>query len=151
MRDWAVGQAGGSCYSQAALSSNDSKTWYVPTAQNIFLHNLGISCYLSTVLTIVCLRARVDQSVLPPLPRSIRSFERYRESLKGSSQVVIICDGIIALPCLQKVNKTQLSHLISYNLGRAFVRYPVERASTMYVRSLTLLRIVSDVYTMPHH
>ena len=28
LRDWAVGQAGGSCYSQAALSSNDSKTWY---------------------------------------------------------------------------------------------------------------------------
>ena len=28
LRDWAVGQAGGSCYSQAALSSNDSKTRY---------------------------------------------------------------------------------------------------------------------------
>ena len=28
MRDWAVGQAGGSCYSRAALSSNDSKTRY---------------------------------------------------------------------------------------------------------------------------
>ena len=26
LRDWAVGQAGGSCYSRAALSSNDSKT-----------------------------------------------------------------------------------------------------------------------------
>ena len=26
LRDWAVWQAGGSCYSQAALSSNDSKT-----------------------------------------------------------------------------------------------------------------------------
>ena len=25
LRDWAVGQAGGSCYSRAALSSNDSK------------------------------------------------------------------------------------------------------------------------------
>ena len=29
LRDWAVGQAGGSCYSRAALSSNDSKTLYV--------------------------------------------------------------------------------------------------------------------------
>ena len=28
LRDWAVGQAGGSCYSRAALSSNDSKTRY---------------------------------------------------------------------------------------------------------------------------
>ena len=28
LRDWAVGQAGGSCYSQAAVSSNDSKTLY---------------------------------------------------------------------------------------------------------------------------
>ena len=28
LRDWAVGQAGGSFYSQAALSSNDSKTLY---------------------------------------------------------------------------------------------------------------------------
>ena len=26
LHDWAVRQAGGSCYSQAALSSNDSKT-----------------------------------------------------------------------------------------------------------------------------
>ena len=26
LRDWAVGQAGAGCYSQAALSSNDSKT-----------------------------------------------------------------------------------------------------------------------------
>ena len=29
LRDWAVGQAGGSCYSWAALSSNDSKTLYL--------------------------------------------------------------------------------------------------------------------------
>ena len=29
LRDWAVGQAGGSCYSRAALSSNDSKTLYI--------------------------------------------------------------------------------------------------------------------------
>ena len=28
LRDWAFGQAGGSCYSRAALSSNDSKTLY---------------------------------------------------------------------------------------------------------------------------
>ena len=28
LRDWAVGQGGGSCYSWAALSSNDSKTRY---------------------------------------------------------------------------------------------------------------------------
>ena len=26
LRDWAIGQAGAGCYSQAALSSNDSKT-----------------------------------------------------------------------------------------------------------------------------
>ena len=43
----------------------------------------------------------------------------YREPLKGSSQVVRICGGKIASSCLQKVNKTQLSHLISHNLGRA--------------------------------
>ena len=29
LRDWAVGQAGGSCYSRAALSLNDSKTLYM--------------------------------------------------------------------------------------------------------------------------
>ena len=40
LRDWAVGQAGGSCYSQAALSSNDSKTLYVPINLNLF----GIDC-----------------------------------------------------------------------------------------------------------
>ena len=29
LRDWALGQAGGSCYSQAALSSKDSKNRYI--------------------------------------------------------------------------------------------------------------------------
>ena len=29
LRDWAVGQAGAGCYSQAALYSNDSKTLYI--------------------------------------------------------------------------------------------------------------------------
>ena len=29
LRDWAVGQAWGSCYSWAAVSSNDSKTLYI--------------------------------------------------------------------------------------------------------------------------
>ena len=28
LRDWAIGQAGGSCYSRASLSSNDSETLY---------------------------------------------------------------------------------------------------------------------------
>ena len=32
LRDWAIGQAGGSCYSWAALSSNDSKTRYTVQA-----------------------------------------------------------------------------------------------------------------------
>ena len=30
LSDWAIGQAGGSCYSRAALCSNDSKTRYIP-------------------------------------------------------------------------------------------------------------------------
>ena len=38
LRDWAVGQAGGSCYSQAALSSNDSKTLYL---SNVIMHGSG--------------------------------------------------------------------------------------------------------------
>ena len=29
LRDWAIGQARAGCYSQAALSSNDSKTLYM--------------------------------------------------------------------------------------------------------------------------
>ena len=36
LRDWAVGQAGGSCYSQAALSSNDSKTLYRANCIDLF-------------------------------------------------------------------------------------------------------------------
>ena len=32
LRDWAIGQAGGSCYSRAALSSNGSKTRYTGLA-----------------------------------------------------------------------------------------------------------------------
>ena len=36
LRDWAVGQAGGSCSSRAALSSNDSKTRYIKVANNFF-------------------------------------------------------------------------------------------------------------------
>ena len=31
LRDWAIWQAGVGCYSQAALSSNDSKTLYINT------------------------------------------------------------------------------------------------------------------------
>ena len=38
LRESAVGQAGGSCYSQAALSSNDSKTLYI-TASSILSPN----------------------------------------------------------------------------------------------------------------
>ena len=30
LRDWAVGQARAGCYFQAAMSSNDSKTLYMP-------------------------------------------------------------------------------------------------------------------------
>ena len=33
LHDWAVGQAKGSCYSRAALSSNDSKTLYLNAMQ----------------------------------------------------------------------------------------------------------------------
>ena len=49
-------------------------------------------------------------------------FEKilHRKSLKGSSQVVRICGGKIAFSCLQKVNRRQLSHPNSHNLGRAF-------------------------------
>ena len=38
----------------------------------------------------------------------------------GSSQVVRICVGKMAFSCLEKVNKTQLSHLISHNLEGPF-------------------------------
>ena len=47
-------------------------------------------------------------------------IQHYRESLKGSSQVVRICSGKVALSCLQKVSKMQLFPQISQNLGRAF-------------------------------
>ena len=43
----------------------------------------------------------------------------YREPLKGSSQVGRICGGKIVSFCLQQLNKTQLSYLVSHNLGRA--------------------------------
>ena len=39
LRDWAVGQAGGSCYSWAALSSNNSKTRYSWFGDQIKLDN----------------------------------------------------------------------------------------------------------------
>ena len=61
------------------------------------------------------------------LPESLAGKEsiiiigmQYREPLKGSSQVVRICGGKIVFSCLEQINKTQLSHLISHNLGRAF-------------------------------
>ena len=40
LREWAVGQAWGSCYSRAALSSNDSKTRYLN------LNGIGRDCVL---------------------------------------------------------------------------------------------------------
>ena len=42
LRDWAVGQAGGSCYSRAALPSNDSKTLY-----EVFLGTCAVSVCVS--------------------------------------------------------------------------------------------------------
>ena len=40
MRDWAFGQAWGSCYSWAALSTNDSKTLYsIEMLDDDTLHN----------------------------------------------------------------------------------------------------------------
>ena len=42
LRDWAVGQAGGSCYSRAALSSNDSKTRYKILLDHIVLRDLHV-------------------------------------------------------------------------------------------------------------
>ena len=44
---------------------------------------------------------------------------KYRAGLKGSSQVVWIRGEKFASSCPQKVNKTQLFHQISHNLGRA--------------------------------
>ena len=45
LRDWAVGQAGGSCYSQAGLSSDDSKTLYRDYFSTCELH---VKAYLKT-------------------------------------------------------------------------------------------------------
>ena len=45
------------------------------------------------------------------------SHSFYRESLKNASQVVRIRGEKIAFSCLQKVNKTQIFHPISHNLG----------------------------------
>ena len=46
LRDWAVGQAGGSCDSWAALSSNDSKTLYKVTM--VFVHPAWVDFYLGS-------------------------------------------------------------------------------------------------------
>ena len=42
LRDWAVGQDGGSCYSLAALSTNDSKTRYFKPEFQTFLEKLHV-------------------------------------------------------------------------------------------------------------
>ena len=49
LRDWAVGQAWGSCYSWAASSSNDSKTLYLKTNETItiFTASSHFSCSTS--------------------------------------------------------------------------------------------------------
>ena len=41
LRDWAAGQAVGSCYSWAALSSNDSKTLYLQFTSLKFIMHLS--------------------------------------------------------------------------------------------------------------
>ena len=42
LRDWAVGQVWGSCYSWAAVSSNDSKTLYLTASLLLLYHDLSI-------------------------------------------------------------------------------------------------------------
>ena len=66
----------------------------------------------------------VHPRLLPPvrheLQRNMGGLKRYRECLKGSSQVARICGGNVAFSCLQEVNKTQLFHLISHNMDGPF-------------------------------
>ena len=59
-------------------------------------------------------------SINPGATVKLDFARHYRESLKGSSQVARICGGNKSFSSLQKVNKTQISHLISCNLGRTF-------------------------------
>ena len=47
LRDWAVWQARAGCYSQAALSSNDSKTLYNVEQMIHLLHLLGLRIHLT--------------------------------------------------------------------------------------------------------
>ena len=56
LRELAVGQAGGSCYSRAALSSNDSKTlytgWNGACVQSIFLPNRSSSVVIICIVVV---------------------------------------------------------------------------------------------------
>ena len=78
----------------------------ISNRKTLMIAGLGIMAVTTTCL-LICLVLVVSVLI-------------YREPLKGSSEVVRICGGKIACFCLPQVNKTQLSHLISHNLGRAF-------------------------------
>ena len=63
LRDWAVGQAGGSCYSRAALSSNDSKTRY-STEKSVFNTYYSVVKLLCTqIIRENCPRVEYNDSV----------------------------------------------------------------------------------------
>ena len=67
LRDWAIGQARAGCYSQAAMSSNDSKTLY-RAAQNHGEQVLRMSCiqfHLLTFQFVVIPHGKRDLSSLP--------------------------------------------------------------------------------------
>ena len=61
LRDWAVGQAGGSCYSWAALSSNDSKTLYNDTVQAVLNYDCDGISLSQVVLTLRQINSEVLQ------------------------------------------------------------------------------------------
>ena len=70
LRDWAVGQAGGSCYSWAALSSNDSKTLYTelrPVGLEVVWHFCPWMRARVNRKQFTLLRASTDRSAKQPL------------------------------------------------------------------------------------
>ena len=82
LRDWAIGQAWGSCYSQAALSSNDSKTrthhpstFWPLLSFELFKRGASSQCRHSTDL----LRRRTIVLLLSSLVLGERERERERE------------------------------------------------------------------------
>ena len=99
-RDWAVWRARAGCYSQAALSSNDSKTQYITTIK--FTDNLLPA--ISNLQVLPSTLSTATTSAFKPVP-----ILKHKESTEGATAET--SGGILKNPAQQTATNSKPDHV----------------------------------------